>query len=357
MEPPPKIAKSAGEPIYKVIQNWFRARTRQELIAMGAGLVAATFGTAIIVAKYRERRRRKMLEDQITWSSRVTVTRQYSYIQNASKGSCSAEYSILGSSSQHSGRSGMSKSIGTRPSESYDSMRSEGKEPKELVKPPAAEPSVPLPPMPPPPPEVPPEPIPPPPRPAPPAPVPPPPRAVPPPPAPPPPPVERKPADTKPVPVPIAAPAVKKGPESATSSAQFVLPRESSPHVNVIQPTALTKPTVVMATGTAPRSALIPEKKPDEKRVQVDRGSIMRPVKPVAAPEKKKTTSKMAGPSTSKEGLRTARVGSGSLEKTSSKEDMKGKPGKGHAPKHGSKHKSHSTDKKKSSHKKGSKMK
>ncbi|KAL6731823.1 hypothetical protein Aduo_002652 [Ancylostoma duodenale] len=321
MEPQPKLAKVPAEPLYKVVQNWFRARTRQELIAMGAGLVAATFGTAIIVHKYRERRRRKMLEDQITWSSRVTVTR-----------SSSAD-------------SKMSKSIGTRPSESYDSMRSEGKEPKELLKAPAAEPAVPLPPMPPPPPEVPPEPVPPPPRPVPPAPVPPPPRAIPPPPVPPPPPAEAKPTGKKVV-------------ESATSSAQFPLPRESTPHVNVIQPSALTKPTVVMAAGTAPRSALIPEKKSEEKKVQVDRGSIMRPVKPLpgAGPDKKKTSASKTTQSTSKEGMKTARMGFGTLEKTSSKDELKGKPGKGFAPKHGSKHKSASTDKKKG-HKKGSKMK
>ncbi|RCN26280.1 hypothetical protein ANCCAN_27994, partial [Ancylostoma caninum] len=145
MEKTPKLAKVPAEPLYKVVQNWFRARTRQELIAMGAGLVAATFGTAIIVYKYRE---------------------------------------------------------------------SEGKEPKELVRAPAAEPAVPLPPMPPPPPEVPPEPIPPPPRPVPPAPVPPPPRKVPLPPVPPPPPAGKK------------------------------------------------------ASESAPRSALIPEKKPEEKKVQ-----------------------------------------------------------------------------------------
>ncbi|KAL6731822.1 hypothetical protein Aduo_002651 [Ancylostoma duodenale] len=309
MEPPPKLAKVPAEPFYKVVQNWFRARSRQELIAMGAGLIAATFGTAIIVSKYRERRRRKMLEDQITWSSRVTVTR-----------SSSAD-------------SKMSKSIGTRPSESYDSMRSEGKEPKELVKAPAAEPAVPLPPMPPPPPEVPPEPVPPPPRPAPPAPVSPPP-------VPPPPPAEAKPA-----------PAGKKVPESATSSSQLVLPREASPHVNVLKPSALTKPAVFMAAGTAPRSALIPEKK-----VQVDRGSIMRP-HPGSAPDKKKTSASKTTQSTSKEGMKTTRIGFGSLEKTSSKDEMvKSKPGKGIAPKHGSKHKSASTDKKKS-HKKGSKMK
>ncbi|RCN31693.1 hypothetical protein ANCCAN_22517 [Ancylostoma caninum] len=258
-----------------------------------------------------------MLEDQITWSSRVTVTR-----------SSSAD-------------SKMSKSMGTRPSESYDSMRSEGKEPKELVKAPTAEPAVPLPPMPPPPPEVPPEPIPPPPRPVPPAPVPPPPRKVPPPPVPPPP------------------PAGKKAVESAPSSAQFPLPREYSPHVNVIRPTALTKPAVVMAAGTAPRSALIPEKKSGDKKVQVDRGSIMRPVKPLpgAAPDKKKTSASKTTQSTSKEGMKTARIGFGSPDRTSSKDEMlKGKAGKGGGPKHGSKHKSASTDKKKG-HKKGSKMK
>ncbi|VDM81257.1 unnamed protein product, partial [Strongylus vulgaris] len=46
--------KASSETFLQVVRNWFRARTRRELIAMGIGAVLATFTTAVIVRRYRE---------------------------------------------------------------------------------------------------------------------------------------------------------------------------------------------------------------------------------------------------------------------------------------------------------------
>ncbi|ETN78316.1 hypothetical protein NECAME_10451 [Necator americanus] len=280
MEPPPKFP---GEPLYRAVQNWFRARTRQELIAMGAGAVVATFGAAVIVSKYRERRRRRMLEDHVSWSSTVTVTP-----------STSADFD-------------MSKSTGTRPSESYDSMKSEEVRKKDMVKAPMPAPraaplppAVPLPPMPPPPHDVPPEPIPP------------PARAIPLPRAPPTRAREKSP-DAK---ADFASRVLKvKGGESTPSSSQLLLPKESSPHANVLK-SPINKP-VKVVTGTAPRNAIIPEEKEKKERVQVDRNSITMPVKTAIPEPPKRKISSVLGGVPSKEGLKTAKTSSSLIKSKS----------------------------------------
>ncbi|VDN37969.1 unnamed protein product [Cylicostephanus goldi] len=40
--------------IFREVRDWFRARTRRELIAMGLGAALATFTTIVVVRRYRE---------------------------------------------------------------------------------------------------------------------------------------------------------------------------------------------------------------------------------------------------------------------------------------------------------------
>ncbi|CAJ0594267.1 unnamed protein product [Cylicocyclus nassatus] len=120
--------------IFREVRNWFRARTRRELIAMGVGAALATFTTIVVVRRYQAKK---------------TGGDERAKIDLEHKCDTSSSYA-------------MSMKEGSRPSESYDSMRSgykserSEKKSKKYARPPRTV----LPPMPPPPPDTPPEPIP-----------------------------------------------------------------------------------------------------------------------------------------------------------------------------------------------------
>ncbi|CAJ0594272.1 unnamed protein product [Cylicocyclus nassatus] len=122
--------------IFREVRNWFRARTRRELIAMGVGAALATFTTIVVVRRYQakktggDERAKVDLEHKCDSNSELLLRDVH-------------EGGIAAVRSYDSMRSG------------YKSERSEKKSKKYARPPPTV-----LPPMPPPPPDTPPEPIP-----------------------------------------------------------------------------------------------------------------------------------------------------------------------------------------------------
>ncbi|WKX89327.1 hypothetical protein Q1695_008739 [Nippostrongylus brasiliensis] len=57
--PPPPPAKFPDQPLYVVVQDFLRSKTRKEQIAIAAGAAVVTVGTIYLFVQYRNKRRRE----------------------------------------------------------------------------------------------------------------------------------------------------------------------------------------------------------------------------------------------------------------------------------------------------------